>query len=113
MNKDYKEYKKAINLAMAEHTRSTEQLEYLLAKGDPVTKVVAMFNPAIGEMPGDKLAELKKDKNPFVSFAAEYIEKERLLRLDAHSIDGVADKKIEEEKRKQANYKKLLRVSIN
>ncbi len=113
MNKDYKEYKKSIDLAMAEHTRSTEQLEYLLANGDPVTKVVAMFNPTIGEMAGDKLAELKNDKNPFVSFAADYIEKETLLRFNAHSIDSVADKKTKEEEQNQINYKKLLRVSIN
>ena len=113
MNKGYKEYKKFIDLAMAEHTRNTKQLEYLLANGDPVTKVVAMFNPTIGKMTGDKLAELKNDKNPFVSFAADYIEKEQLLRFNAYSIDSVADKKIEEEKQNKIGYKKFLRVPIN
>ncbi len=113
MDKYYKEYKKWINLATAEQTKNTKQLEYLLANGDPVTKVVAMFNPTIGKITGDKLAELKNDKNPFVSFAADYIEKEQLLRLNAYSIDSIADKKIEEEKQNKMNYKKFIRVSIN
>ena len=113
MNKNYGEYKKLIDYEMAEHARSHEQIEHLLRTGNTITKAIAMFNPLITTEISNKLDKLKNDKNEIIRYDAEYIEKEQLLALNAHSIDFVADKKAEEEKQRKINYKKFLRTAIN
>jgi len=92
--------KKIIEDTVAEYTKNEEQLKYLLRDGSTSTKLIAMFNPLILNIPLNAIDELKKDKNKFIKFNANVIEISKMLRLDAISIDSIADKEINKQKNK-------------